>query len=205
MLSQRQHRAKVLCVARAADVVLVSIGERLRAARERVGLTLDQTAELSGLSKAHLSRLESAERQPSIAALLALSGAVGTPVSALLGEQPESTPFTVSTGDEPRIESRGLLIASCSGYAGSSAIDALRITVLAERPPTVPARHPGEEWLYVLEGTLRLEYDGAVYSIGRGSSAHFDSERPHRLGAEGEAAEVLLVAATHARNVQRIH
>jgi transcriptional regulator with XRE-family HTH domain len=40
--------------------VLVSIGERLRSARERAGLTLDQTAELSGLSKAHLSRLESA-------------------------------------------------------------------------------------------------------------------------------------------------
>ena len=62
-----------------AGAVLISVGQRLRAARERVGLTLDQTAELSGLSKAHLSRLESAERQPSIAALLSLSGALGNP------------------------------------------------------------------------------------------------------------------------------
>ncbi len=64
-----------------AGALLVSVGERLRTARERVGLTLEQTAELSGLSKAHLSRLESAERQPSIAALLSLSTHLG-PLSA---------------------------------------------------------------------------------------------------------------------------
>jgi transcriptional regulator with XRE-family HTH domain len=67
--------------------VLSSISERFRAARERAGYTLDELATLTGLSKAHLSRLESAERQPSIAALLTISttssrawtcGAVGT-------------------------------------------------------------------------------------------------------------------------------
>src|SRR5271163_963494 len=100
------------------DAVLVSIGERLRAAREDAGLTLDQTAELSGLSKAHLSRLESAERQPSIAALLTLAGALGTPVSTLLGEDQDPSPLAISTAAAARHESKGLSIAPCSGYAG---------------------------------------------------------------------------------------
>ncbi len=185
--------------------LLASVGERLRAARERVGLTLDQTAVLSGLSKAHLSRLESAERQPSIAALLALSDALGTPVSALLGENPDASPLAISTDGATRHESKGLSIAPCSGYGGSCALEALRITVDPDRPPTPPAHHGGEEWLYVLEGILRLEYDGDVHHLGAGVSAHFDAERPHRLGAEGRPAEVLLVAAKGARNVQNVH
>jgi transcriptional regulator with XRE-family HTH domain len=188
-----------------AGALLVSVGERLRAARERVGLTLDQTAELSGLSKAHLSRLESAERQPSIAALLTLAGVLGTPVSVLLGEDQDGSPLAISTKDAPRHQSKGLSIAPCSGYVGSSSLEALRITVDPDRPDTSPAQHRGEEWLYVLQGVLRLEYDGEVHHLGPGVAAHFDAERPHRLGAEGRAAEVLLVASHDTRNVQSVH
>ena len=47
-------------------------------------------------------------------------------------------------------------------------IDALRVTVDPDRPAPVPARHPGEEWLYVLSGTLRLEYDGEIHLLERG-------------------------------------
>ncbi|MDR3649072.1 MAG: XRE family transcriptional regulator [Acidimicrobiales bacterium] len=187
------------------EALLASVGERLRAARERVGLTLDQTAELAGLSKAHLSRLESAERQPSIAALLTLSEALGTPVSSLLGENQDASPLAISNEGAPRHESKGLSIAACSGYAGSSALEALRITVNPDRPLTPPAHHRGEEWLYVVQGILRLEYDGEVHHLGPGVTAHFDAERPHRLGAEGRRAEVLLVAAKDARNVQTVH
>jgi len=187
------------------EALLVSIGERLRAAREGIGLTLDQTAELSGLSKAHLSRLESAERQPSIAALLALSEALGTPVSVLLGENPDASPLAIFTEAVERHDSKGLSLAPCSGYAGSSALEAMRVTVEPDRPLTSPAHHRGEEWLYVLAGILRLEYDGEVHHLGPGVSAHFDAERPHRLGAQGRPAEVLLVAARDARNVQGTH
>jgi transcriptional regulator with XRE-family HTH domain len=187
------------------DAVLVSIGERLHSARDRAGLTLDQTAELSGLSKAHLSRLESAERQPSIATLLILAETLGTPVSDLLGEERSDTTLSISTDGEVRRSSKGLAIASCSGYPGSRALEALRITVEPDRPATAPARHRGEEWLYVLHGILRLEYDGETHHLGPGVAAHFDADRPHRLGAEGEAVEVLLVAAKDARNVQNIH
>jgi len=187
------------------EAVLASVGERLRAARERVGLTLDQTAELAGLSKAHLSRLESAERQPSIAALLTLSEALGTPVSSLLGENQDASPLAISTEGAPRHESKGLSIAACSGYAGSSALEALRITVNPDRPLTPPAHHRGEEWLYVIQGILRLEYDGEVHHLGPGVTAHFDAQRPHRLGAQGRRAEVLLVAAKDPRNAQTVH
>src|SRR5271163_4900147 len=109
--------------------VLTSLGDCLRATRELRGLTLEQAAELSGISISHLSRLESSERQPSVASLLALSAAFGVPVGALFGETQGASPLTISEPDQPRRESNGLAIATCGGYSGSSAIDALRITV----------------------------------------------------------------------------
>ncbi len=188
-----------------ASPALTSIGECLRAIREQQSLTLEQAATLSGISMSHLSRLESSERQPSVASLLALSSAFGVPVGALFGESEGATSLIISEPGEPRRESNGLSITPCSGYTGSSVIDALRVTVPADRPAPPPARHPGEEWIYVLSGTLRLEYDGEVYFVHPGSTAHFNAELPHRLGGEQSTVEVLLVAAKPARNLHLIH
>jgi DNA-binding XRE family transcriptional regulator len=185
--------------------VLTTIGDYLRATREQQGLTLEQAAELSGISKSHLSRLESSERQPSVASLLALSTAFGVPVGTFFGESRGGTPLAISPPDQSRRESNGLTIAACSGYAGSSVIDALRVTVSPDRAAPVPARHPGEEWLYVLSGTLALEYDGELHHVGAGSAAHFNAEVPHRLGAVKVPADVLLVAAKPVRNLHNIH
>jgi quercetin dioxygenase-like cupin family protein len=140
-----------------------------------------------------------------VASLLALSAAFGVSVGALFGETQGAAPVTISTPDEPRRESNGIAIAPCSGYAGSSVIDALRVTVPAGRPAPVPTRHPGEEWIYVLSGTLRLEYDGEEHFLEAGTAAHFNAELPHRLGAERSTAEILLLAAKPARNLHQIH
>src|SRR5271154_6068865 len=112
----------------AADTTpMTPIGVCLRATREHQGLTLERAAELSGISISHLSRLESSERQPSVASLLALSDAYGVPVGVLFGEPQGNAPIAVSPPDQPRHSSKGLAIAACSGYPGSSVIDALRL------------------------------------------------------------------------------
>lgn len=192
-------------MAAGAGSALTSIGDCLRATCEEQGLTLQQAAELSGISKSHLSRLESSERQPSVASLLALSAAFGVSVGTLFGETQGAAPLRISEPDEPRQQSNGLTIGACSGYASSGLIDALRVTVPVDRPAPAPTRHPGEEWIYVLSGTLRLEYAGEIYSLEAGTAAHFNAEQPHRLGAEKSTAEVLLVAAKPFRNLRQIH
>jgi transcriptional regulator with XRE-family HTH domain len=192
-------------MAAGAGAALTSIGDTLRATREERGLTLEQASDLSGISKSHLSRLESGERQPSVASLLSLSATFGVPVGAFFGETQGAAPLAISLPDDPRREVNGLTVAPCGGYAGSSVLDALRITIGPERPDPVPARHPGEEWIYVVSGTLRLEYDGEVHLLGAGSAAHFNAELPHRLGAEKSSTEVLLVAAKPIRNMHQIH
>jgi transcriptional regulator with XRE-family HTH domain len=177
------------------DTLLLSIAESLRGARVRSGYTLDQLAERAGLSKAYLSRLESAERQPSLATLLTLSRVLGEPMSALLGEDREGVPLSTYDDDQPAHSVNGLTVTTYSGFPGSHTLEAVRISIDPGRIPPPFARHRGEEWVYVLSGVLRFEYDGAPHVIPAGHAAHFDADRPHRLGAEGAVTEVLLVAA----------
>ncbi|WP_123029569.1 helix-turn-helix domain-containing protein [Mycolicibacterium stellerae] len=184
-------------------VDLDAVGPRLKSAREARGLTLDQVAELSGLSKAHLSRLESGERQASIGALVDLAAALSVRVSTILGEDgagPELATFPV---DVPRHSAGGLEIAVCSGFLNSGSIEALRVRVKPNRPGGVPAQHRGEEWLYVLSGTLQLEYDDVKYSIPAHTAVHFNAARPHRMTSR-VVTEVLLVAATDQTDLARI-
>lgn len=177
------------------DAVLNSIGECLREERIHAGLTLDQLAKRAELSTAHLSRLESGDRQPSVAALITLSRALGTSVSRLLGEGRGDSPLALFTSDIPSPMINGLAVAGCSGFPGSSTLEALRISIDPDRIPPAYARHRGEEWIFVIDGVLRLEYGEDVHILEPGSSAHFEADRPHRLGAQGAVTEVVVVAA----------
>ena len=174
---------------------LSSIAEGLREERTRAGLTLEQLAQRSELSIAHLSRLESGDRQPSVAALISLSRALGVSMSTLLGERRGAPAIATYPAGATAHRSNGLTIAACSGFPGSSTLEALQISISPDREPPEPARHRGEEWIYVVSGRLRLEFDGQVHLLDAGSTAHFDANRPHRLGAERGPAEVLVVAA----------
>jgi transcriptional regulator with XRE-family HTH domain len=171
------------------------LGERLRSAREGRGLTMDQLCASTGISKAHLSRLESGARQPSVGILVELAAALGTRVSTLLGEDAEGAPLATFTPDAPRHTAAGLEIASTSGFPDSRALEVLRVHVPAHRPTTAPVRHRGEEWIYVLRGTLELEFDSMPYELPKDMAAHFDAAHPHRLSAGRGGAELLLVSA----------
>jgi transcriptional regulator with XRE-family HTH domain len=178
------------------DALRVSaLGDRLRSAREARGLTLDQLSASTGISKAHLSRLESGARQPSVGILVELAGALGTRVGTLLGEDTGGAPLATFAPDAPRHTAAGLRIASSSGFPDSQALDVLRVHVPADRPPSAPVRHRGEEWIYVLRGALDLEFDGMLYALGTDMAAHFDATRPHRLSAGHGDAELLIVNA----------
>ncbi len=174
---------------------LTSIAESLREERTRAGLTLEQLAHRADLSTAHLSRLESGDRQPSIAALLALARALGVSMSTLLGERRGAPAIATYPPGTPSHEANGLTIAPCSGFPGSTTLEALQISISPDRVPPEPACHRGEEWIYVVSGRLRLEFDGQAHLLEAGTTAHFDANRPHRLGAEGGRSEVLVVAA----------
>lgn len=180
-----------------SDSAVSALGDRLRAAREGLGLTLDQLSASVGVSKAHLSRLESGDRQPSVGILVEVAAALGTRVSVLLGEDVAGAPLATFAPDTPRLTAAGLEITSASGFPGSRALEVLRVHVPGDREPPAPAHHRGEEWIYVLRGVLDLEFDGLLHELRPDTAAHFDATRPHRFSAGGAGADLLLVSADY--------
>ncbi|MEE1754109.1 XRE family transcriptional regulator [Streptomyces sp. SP18CS02] len=176
----------------ALPTALPDVAPQLRALRRRRGLTLEAAARRAGLSPAHLSRLETGRRQPSLPMLLALARIYGTTVSELLGElAPERDPVVRGAAAEPA-EADGWTYYQAGGP--SRAMQALRVRVPHSTQGDLVRVHPGEEWLYVLDGRVRLALGDSVHVLDPGDSAHFDSLTPHRIAAATRAgAEILFV------------
>ncbi|MFJ9041951.1 helix-turn-helix domain-containing protein [Streptomyces sp. NPDC102406] len=173
---------------------LPAVAPQLRALRRRAALTLEAAARSAGLSPAHLSRLETGQRQPSLPMLLALARIYGTTVSELLGETPADRDAVVRAGAVEATEADGWTYVQAG--APGRGMQALRVRVPYGSQGDIVRVHPGEEWLYVLEGRLRLRLGDTSYRLDPGDSAHFDSLTPHRIAAADRGGAVLLFVHT---------
>lgn len=178
----------------APDEALPDVAPQLRALRRRRGLTLEAAAQRAGLSPAHLSRLETGRRQPSLPMLLGLARIYGTTVSELLGESAPEREAVIRAGELGPAEADGWMYQRAGGPG--RAMQALRVQVPYGTQGDLVRVHPGEEWLYVLSGRLRLGLGDAVHDLDPGDSAHFDSLTPHRITAVSRGGAELLFVHT---------
>jgi len=176
---------------------LRSFGARLRELRLQRGWTLQDLADQSGLSKTFLSRLESGDRQASIAAVLTLSRIFEVSLASLF-ESPLATEPCVIVRAETALEqtANGLAYVPLSNAGRFLNLQPMLVRVPVSRRGNEHYHHDGEEWIYVLSGSLTLSLAGKAYDLERGDAAHFDSRLQHRLIARGSRdAEVLVVAS----------
>ncbi|WP_327294177.1 MULTISPECIES: XRE family transcriptional regulator [unclassified Streptomyces] len=173
---------------------LPDVAPRLRELRRRGRLTLEAAARRAGLSPAHLSRLETGARQPSLPMLLSLARIYGTSVSELLGEVPPERDPVIRGDRLGSVEADGWTYHT-AGSPGR-AMQALRVEVPYGAQGELVRVHPGEEWIYVLSGKLRLTLGDAAHDLDPGDSAHFDSLTPHRIAAATRSGTELLFMHT---------
>lgn len=177
--------------------VLSGLGPKVRRARRERGMTLEGLAAAAGTSAAHLSRLESGERQPSLDGLLRLAVGLGVPFSELFEEPEGPGPGTVVRGGEaPVYESAGFRLQPLVPEAGPEGIAAVKVIYPADRTADHELHeHEGQEWLYMLKGRLRLTLGTERTVLEPGDAAFFDARLPHNFDVLSEEyAEVLMVS-----------
>jgi transcriptional regulator with XRE-family HTH domain len=189
------------------DRTLATLGARLKELRTEREWTLGDLAARTSLSQAYLSRIESAERQPSLATLFTLARALEVSVSDLLDVAPApDAQVVVRAGSLPEQHINDLFYTSLTGENRRLRLQAARVRVPQHRQGTERYQHEGEEWLYVLSGKLQLMVGEQSYLLHAGDVAHFDSSIPHRLAALHEAfAQVLMVTVSGARDLTGAH
>jgi transcriptional regulator with XRE-family HTH domain len=178
------------------QAVLDEVGPRLRRLRAKRGLTLAALAEATGISKSTLSRLESGQRRPSLELLLPLAGAYRVPIDDLVGAPEVGDPRVRMT---PRTMSSGTYIP-LSRSPGP--LQAYKMIITDRGEPDLKT-HEGYEWVYVLDGRLRLILAGRDLVLGPGEVAEFDCRVPHWFSsADGRPVEVL---SLFGRQGERMH
>ncbi|MGB3442019.1 MAG: XRE family transcriptional regulator [Actinophytocola sp.] len=164
------------------DQALDAVGPRLRALRKQRETTLADLSSETGVSVSTLSRLESGARRPTLELLLPLAKAYNVTLDELVGAPP--------TGD-PRIHLRpvqrhGMTMLPLTRRAGGIQAYKLVIAPSSPRRDPEPQTHEGYEWLYVLNGQLRVVLGEHDFVMSPGEAAEFDTRVPHWFGAADE-------------------
>lgn len=179
------------------NLTRAAVGSRLRAARHAAGMTIEQVAVSTGLTKGFLSRVERDQTSPSVATLVALCEVLHQPI----GELFESTGAAlVRADDAPLIQLGGVdaveRLVSPRGEASFQVVrshiepggngGAEKYAVSAER-----------ELVYVLSGSLRIEFSDVTHDLKAGDSLTFPGRQPHQWHSDigADALWVIVPAA----------
>ncbi|WP_239160651.1 helix-turn-helix domain-containing protein [Virgisporangium ochraceum] len=167
---------------------LDAVGPRLRALRQQRETTLAELSAETGISVSTLSRLESGSRRPTLELLLPLARAHGVTLDELVDAPP--------TGD-PRIHLKpvrkfGMTLLPLTKRAGGIQAYKLVIPARSRRRQPELQTHEGYEWVYVLNGRLRVLLGEHDLTLEPGEAAEFDTRVPHWFGAaDNDAVEFL--------------
>ncbi|TWB51067.1 helix-turn-helix domain-containing protein [Nitrospirillum viridazoti] len=171
------------------------MGDRIRARRKALGLTLQQVAERSGLSAPFISQAERDLSVPSLVSLLALADALTVDLTYFM-EVPDSGTIVHRAAKPRRIE-----VDSPVDYIdlASNLADRKLDIILMRVPPghAFPTdQRNGEDFLYVVEGEVTGTVGKTKAKLGAGDSLHFDSLQPHSARNASDRDVVLLYVGT---------
>jgi transcriptional regulator with XRE-family HTH domain len=184
--------------AEASDQALAA---RLEALRRERGLSLDEAAGLTGLSRATISRIERGETSPTANALGRLCGAYGLTMSRLMAAVEETSPRLLRGSEaalwrDPESGYLRTLIAPPN-------VDYATELALGELPAGAEIHYDGrqapgrEQFFYLLEGALSLDVEGETYRLTPGDCLRHRGVDATRIGNPSDAsARYLIINST---------
>lgn len=166
------------------------IGERLKGLREVLNIPAQEVADLCGISLEHYQKIESGEADPSVYRLSKISKRYGIDLDVLLfGEEPRMSSYFITRAGQGQEIDRGndyRYQSLAAGFRGRK-IDPFFVTVdpLPDGRNHNKNTHDGQEFDFMIDGTLEITIDSKVLVLNAGDSIYFDSRHPHCMRALG--------------------
>lgn len=175
---------------------MIDIGDKIKRLRLKLGLTQEELAARTELSKGFISQLERNLTSPSIATLMDILEALGTDLSHFFSEAaPEKVVFAAEDMFVKEDPERGYAIEWLVPNAQKNQLEPILVTLArgGETHPEDP--HEGEEFGFVLAGSVSLCLGGRKHRVRRGESFCFQPASVHFIKNAGRGeAKVLWVA-----------
>ncbi|HEY6024743.1 MAG TPA: XRE family transcriptional regulator [Pseudolabrys sp.] len=175
------------------------IGARVRFMREQRKMTLEQLSSASNLTKSFVSKVERGISVPSISTAMRLAESFDLTISQLVGEDHYEDGISVVRKGERRSFMRPGAALNYNYETLAAPKRFKRMEPYIMRPPFKFQgkrffEHVGEEFMFVLSGTIEVEFSNQTYQLHSGDSLYFDSHLPHRSRSLGtKHASVLVV------------
>ncbi len=157
------------------------VASNLREKRKARGLSLDQLAVASGVSRAALSQIETQKSNPSLGVLWKIAVGLGVPFAELLGGNSQSVSLLrrsdaqVLRSADGRMESRPLTPAGACPWVEAYELHLAARATHASDPHASGTR----EVVIVLNGQLRMRVGSEVHDLMAGDSVAFLADQPH--------------------------
>lgn len=178
--------------------IVESIGPKVRVLRAQQKLSLQQLAMRADVSAAAIHKVERGDMVPTITTLLKLASALGRPIGHFIEDVAPQYPLAVHTTEAGRTpgpdDPDGVQTFVISGPAEQHAVDA-SITVIEQGVAgsrDAARALPGEEIVYLLEGTMEFQVGDEAYGLRKGDSLHYSTEHPLRWVNRGRKPARLL-------------
>ena len=160
------------------------IGKNIRRMRQAAGHSLDAFAQLTGLSKGYLSKLENSEKSPPVSTLIVIAEVLKTTLSDIFNEGTETISASlVKKGERKPMARNGTFF----GYSYETlahkyphkSMEPYLLTIPAGSTESAVFQHKGEELMFVLQGTMHFHHGTEEYMVEEGDCIYFDSGVEH--------------------------
>ena len=176
------------------------IGSRIRTLRQEKGLSLEALSQMTGYDTEFLANIEADALQPQLGTIIKLSKALDSAFGRLVSGV-GSRLYSITRKDEQKIVSRSTSLKgkkqvytykSLAPEVKGRHMEALMVQ-LEENPEEEISVHEGEEFIYVLDGTVVLKIGEETFTLSPGDSAYYLSTTPHFIAAEKGKATIIAV------------
>ena len=177
------------------------LGSRVKELRKKRGLTLEEFAERSGVSRAMISKLERGEKNPTLVVAAKLAEGFGVTLSQLVGMEERREVVVVPR--EKRMVMRdpetGFERQLLSPSFGGRGVEFIRNVVPqgSTSGEFLPHRSGVEEYILVQKGILRAVIEGEEYLLEEGDALYFEADVSHRFdnAGDGECSYYLVIVS----------
>lgn len=170
-------------------------------------IPLEELSERSGLTPVQVDRVINGDRIPSLSSLIKIARALGVRIGTFLDDNEEFGPVVHRSGEvqEPATFSSQLSDAnshldffSLASKKAGRHMEPFVINIKpSEKHQAILSSHEGEEFIYVLQGAIKIHYGKDEHVLYAGDSIYYDSIVDHLVEAlNGNSAQILAVVYT---------
>jgi transcriptional regulator with XRE-family HTH domain len=179
-----------------AKEYIASLGGSIRSIREKQNITIRKLSVLTGLTSSYISQIERNIIVPSLKSLIKIGETLKVPIISFFSNSLHDKEPITRNGQRKHIKLPNSYIEyELLSPSFNYNIEFLLVTIHPDQPEDEElVSHRGEECIYVLKGTLRVDLEDVSYMLYPGDSIHFHASMQHRLVNIGKGTVVGVIA-----------